>query len=63
MIYAKSESKKEYYRQGAQMFLRSNEKVDEIPKTLEELKKSYKDRKAHIDKLYLEEKQIKRLVV
>ena len=63
MQSSKSESKKEYYRQGAQMILKRNENVDAIPITLEELKKTYKDRKAHIERLYLEEKQIKRLVV
>lgn len=58
-----SESKKDYYRQGAEVFLRRNESVDSIPTTLEELKEAYKARKAHIDRLYLEVKQIKRLVV
>lgn len=63
MQAAKTEAKKDYYRQGAEVFLRKNEKVDLIPTTLEELKEAYKARKAHIDKLYLEVKQIKRLVV
>ena len=63
MQVAKSESKKDYYRQGAQMFLRNNEKVEAIPTALEELKQAYKDRKEHLNRLYLEVKQIKRLVV
>lgn len=63
MTVALTDSKKEYYRQGAQAFLRRNEDVDKIPETLEELKEAYKARKAHIDKLYLEVKQIKKLVV
>ena len=63
MQASKSEAKKEYFRQGAQVMLRRNENVDTIPTTLEELKEAYTTRKAHIDKLYLEVKQIKRLVV
>jgi hypothetical protein len=63
MMSAITESKKEYYRQGAEALLRRNESVDSIPKTLEELKEAYKIRKAHIEKLYLEVKQIKKLVV
>lgn len=63
MQAAITDSKKEYYRQGAQAFLRRNEDVDKIPETLEQLREAYKVRKAHIDKLYLEVKQIKKLVV
>lgn len=63
MEASRTESKKDYYRQGAEVFLRKNESVDIIPQTLEELKKAYKDRKAHIYKLYLEVKQIKHLIV
>ncbi|MBO5397917.1 MAG: HD domain-containing protein [Clostridia bacterium] len=63
MQAAPNESKKEYFREGAAMYLRRNENVDTIPQTLEELKEAYKVRKAHIEKLYLEVKQIKKLVV
>lgn len=63
MSAAITDSKKEYYRQGAQAFLRRNEDVDRIPESLEELKEAYKVRKNHIDKLFLEVKQIKKLVV
>lgn len=63
MQSAPTESKKEYFREGAQAFLRRNENVDMIPKTLEELKEAYKARRAHIEKLYNEVKQIKKLVV
>ncbi len=58
-----TESKKEYFREGAAAFLRRNESVDAIPQTLQELKEAYKVRKAHIEKLFLEVKQIKKLVV
>lgn len=63
MESAATESKKEYFREGAAALLRRNENVDAIPQTLEELKEAYKVRKAHIEKLYLEVKQIKKLVV
>ena len=63
MESAPTESKKEYFREGAKAFLRRNENVDAIPKTLEELKDAYQVRKAHIEQLYLEVKQIKKLVV
>lgn len=63
MEVSKSESKKAYYREEAQMYLRKNESVDLIPQILNELKEAYKLRKAHIDKLFLEVKQIKKLVV
>ena len=63
MQISKTESNKEYYRQGAQMYLRRNETVEAIPTALQELKQAYKDRQDHLNKLYLEVKQIKRLVV
>lgn len=63
MVVAPTESKKEYFRDGAQMYLRRNEIVDKIPETLQELKNSYKVRQAHIEKLHLEVKQINKLVV
>lgn len=55
--------KKEYFRQSAKYCLNSNEKVEKIPIILEELKQAYETRKAHIDKLYSEAKQIKKLRV
>ena len=63
MESALTESKKEYFREGAEALLRRNEQVDLIPQTLNELKEAYKVRKAHIEKLFLEVKQIKKLVV
>lgn len=58
-----SNKKKEHYTEYAKCFLRSNEKVDLIPETLNELKNTFKNRKEHIKKLYSESKQIKHLVV
>ena len=63
METSKHESRKEYFREGAQMFLRNNEQVDLIPQNLQELQNAYKVRKEHIEKLYHEVKQIKHLVV
>ncbi len=55
--------KKEYFRQSAKYCLNGNETVEKIPIVLEELKKAYEIRKAHIDKLYSEAKEIKKLRV
>jgi hypothetical protein len=63
MTVSKTEAKREYYRQGAEMFLKRDEVVDLIPNQLQELKDSYKVRKEHVDKLFLEAKQIKHLVI
>lgn len=63
MEAAPTESKKEYFREGVSALLRRNESVDRVPETLHELQEAYKVRKAHIEKLYLEVKQIKKLVV
>ena len=63
MVVCKTESKREYYRQGAQMSLKRDETVDLVPNQLEELKQSYKVRRDHIDKLYIEAKQIKHLPI
>jgi hypothetical protein len=57
------DSKKEYFKQGVEMFLKRDETVERVPFELEELKEAYTVRKAHIDKLYNEVKQIKHLVV
>ncbi len=63
MVVSKTEAKKEYYRQGAEMFLKRDETVDLIPNQLQELKDSYKVRKEHVDKLFMESKQIKHLII
>ncbi len=63
MAVSKTEAKKEYYRQGAEMFLKRDETVDLIPNQLQELKDSYKVRKEHVDKLFMESKQIKHLII
>jgi hypothetical protein len=58
-----SQKKKEYYRAGAQACLRKTENVEAIPSMYEEMQKSLQERTAHIDKLYGEVRQIRRLVV
>ncbi len=61
---AKKDKDKEYYKQGVLMYLKSpNETIDNFHSILEEYKASFIDRKSHIDKLYDELKQIKRLKV
>lgn len=57
------ERKKDYFKQGAEAYLRPTEKLELCPQILEEFKKSYKDRKEHIQKLYEEVKHIKNLSV
>lgn len=55
--------KQEYFRECAKYCLHANEEVDKIPILIEELQQAYVARKAHIDKLYNEAKQIKKLRV
>lgn len=55
--------KKEYYKQSAKYYLHDNEDLEKLPAVLEELKNAYKMRREHIDQLYHEVKQIKRLSI
>ncbi len=55
--------KQEYFRQSANYILHANEEIDKLPTMLDELQKAYEVRRAHIDKLYKEVKQIKNLRV
>lgn len=63
MMATSNPEKKEYYRESAKCYLRPNEDVEKIPIMIQELENAYKTRRAHIDKLYNEVKQIKRLKV
>lgn len=63
MIKAKSEYKREYLKEEARCYLKSNEDPEKIPQMISEFETAYKLRKAHIDKLYDEVKQIKKLKV
>ena len=60
-----NEKKKEFYKQGVEMYLRKStgETLDNFENVLEEYKQSLIDRKAHIDKLFKEVKEIKHLRV
>ena len=58
-----SKEYKEFYRQLGQGYLKNNEVLEKTPQTLKELKEAYKVRKAHINKLYDEIKQIKKLKI
>ena len=63
MIASATEENIEYYKAGVKMFLRHYEDPLKCPEMLEELEHSYKMRKEHIEKLYSEVKQIKRLSI
>jgi len=60
-----SNSKKEYFKQGVEMYLRKNngETIDNFESVMNEYKQSFIDRKAHIAKLHNETKEIKKLKV
>ncbi len=63
MESASSKRKKEYYKQGVLACLRRNETLEVVPDMYTQLIASLNERKAHIDKLYSEARQIKKLVV
>ena len=54
---------KEYHRLMGKGYLKNNEQLEKTPEILQELKEAFKVRKAHIDKLYKEIKQIKKLKI
>lgn len=56
-----SSKKKDYFKQEVELYLRKNETIDNFEAVLNEYKISYADRVAHIDKLYKEVKEIKKL--
>ncbi len=60
-----SDSKKEYFKQGVEMYLRKSngETIDNFESVMNEYKQSFIDRKAHIAKLHNETKEIKKLKV
>ena len=55
------EKKKDYFKQGAEAYLRDNEKLENIPTLVKEYVDAYNERQEHIKKLYKEAKQIKNL--
>ncbi len=61
MINQKNPDKKEYLKEEAKCYLHPNEDVEKIPQMIAEFKNAYKVRQEHIDKLYDEIKQIKKL--
>lgn len=58
-----SQSKKDYFKQGVEMYLKQGEDLDNFEQVMEQYKISYTSRKAHIDQLYDELKKIKKLKV
>lgn len=63
MQAAVTNSKKEYYREYTVSYLKKNEKLELVPQILEDLKNAYNLKVEHVEKLYSEIRQIKRLVV
>lgn len=63
MQEAKSDEKKDYFYQYTIAYLRNKETVELVPNILNDLQHAYDLKKAHLDKLYDEIKQIKKLVV
>lgn len=55
--------KHEYYKAGVKMYLYSNEDPYKVEEMIAELKESLKIRQAHIEKLYMEVKEIKKLSI
>ena len=63
MLKTKSEANKEFYKQMGQGYLKKDENLEKCPEIIEELKKAYQVRVEHINKLYQEIKEIKKLKV
>lgn len=63
MSKMKKESDREYYKPMVKAYLRNNEDPEKCPEILAELKEAFKVRKTHIEKLYDEVRQIKKLKV
>lgn len=63
MMASATQEYKDYYKDAVKMYLKQNEDPLKCPEMLEELKNAYKMRKEHIEKLYTEVKQIKRLTI
>ncbi|MCI8291212.1 MAG: HD domain-containing protein [Clostridia bacterium] len=62
-ISTSSQSKKEYHKQEAELYLKQNETLDNFGDVLNEYKISLDNRTKHIAELYKEVKQIKKLKV
>lgn len=60
---ATNENKKAYLIEEAKYFLKPHEEPEKLPQMLTELESAYKVRQEHINKLYSEIKQIKKLTV
>ena len=62
-LATKNSEKKDYLSQEAALYFRRGESLDNFEGILNEYKISYQERKAHIDRLYKEVKDIKKLRV
>ena len=63
MEKARTEKNKNYYLEGIKLLLRPDESVDKISQIHQEYIEAYNTRKAIIDNLYSEIKEIKKLKV
>ena len=63
MVKAKSQKKKDYYKEGIELLLRDRETLDNFLEILNEYRKALKVKQNDIKKLYLEIKIIKKLRV
>ena len=61
MMAALTEEKREYYRWEIKCYLKPQEEPEKIPQMHAEFIEAYKMRKEHLDKLYDELRQLKRL--
>ena len=61
MVSTNKPDKIEYNKEMAKYYLNTNEDPEKIPQIIEEFENAYKVRKEHINKLYDEVKQIKKL--
>lgn len=63
MNNAKTPNNKEYFGEYVKMYLRNNETIELVPQLLKELNETLKAKQLHIEKLYQEIKEIKKLSV
>jgi len=63
MMGAGTESKREYYKQGVEMYLKTHEVAEKCPEILDEFKEAYRLRKDHVKRLYDEVSVIKGIVI
>ena len=63
MMKATNEKKKEYYKQGVQMYMVAGEEPEQLMQEIQEFKVAYEKRREHLKQLEKERVMIKRLTV